>query len=54
MTSGGMTHGRKNFYGKGGTALKEEFESVQVEVIFFDAEDVITTSTSGDVTPILQ
>ncbi len=34
--------------------MKEEFESVQVEVIFFDAEDVITTSTSGDVTPILQ
>ena len=52
MTAGGMTHGRKNFYGKGGNALKEEFESVQVEVITFDAEDVITTS--GDVTPILQ
>jgi len=32
--------------------MKEEFESVQVEVIFFDAEDVITTS-GEDITPIL-
>ena len=32
--------------------MKEEFENVQVEIIVFDAEDVITAS--GDVTPILQ
>jgi len=47
-----QTNNFYSIYRKGGTVLKEEFENVQVEIIVFDAEDVITAS--GDVTPILQ
>ena len=32
--------------------MEKKYEELKLELIFFDAEDVITTSIPGDTTPI--